>query len=526
MIQSTAATFCLAMALLHAAAAAAGQEPPAEAPSPIVLQAARPDLLPLTIPPLDALEAMVASQIRDALAQVERAGVGVRALAAAYGELGETLHAYELLDAAETSYVNASRLARESRWLHLRAYLCQQTGRFDDAAGLYADARRLDPQMHVLGIRLGHAYLALGRLADARREFESAAARYPAAAAAGLGEIALREGRFERAVTHFREALDRVPEATALHYSLAMAYRGAGRIEDARAHLERRGNGVITPADPVVEGLRTRLRGERALVGQGRQAFEAGDYGAAAQLFARAVDAAPASAAARTNLGLALARLGRASEAAAHLESALAIDAADGAAHAGLGMLLAAQDRHEDAVPHLRAAFASGPADAAVRRTLVASLVRLGRTPEAASVLEQALAAEPEDEGVVVTLAILRTDQGRVREAVALLRDAHGRFPDRQPTATTLARLLASSPDRSVRDGRRALEIAMRVYEQAPAPVHRETVALALAELGRCPEALDWMRRAVAEAKRAGDEAEAARLATGVSAYENAPCAP
>jgi hypothetical protein len=49
--------------------------------------------------------------------------------------------------------------------------------------------------------------------------------------------------------------------------------------------------------------------------------------------------------------------------------------------------------------------------------------------------------------------------------------------------------------------------------------VHSETVALALAELGRCEEALSWMKRAVAEAEQANDAREAARLKGEIAKY-------
>ena len=111
-------------------------------------------------------------------------------------------------------------------------------------------------------------------------------------------------------------------------------------------------------------------------------------------------------------------------------------------------------------------------------------------------------------------------------KAIAALDEGHRQFPDRVPTATTLARLLASSPDRSLRDGQRALDLAMTVYDREPSPVHRETVALALSELGRCDEAADWMTRAIAEAERAKDKSEAARLKGELTRYTTRPCRP
>ena len=54
------------------------------------------------------------------------------------------------------------------------------------------------------------------------------------------------------------------------------------------------------------------------------------------------------------------------------------------------------------------------------------------------------------------------------------------------------------APDRGIRNGQRSLEIATAVYAREPTAVHAETVALALAELERCAEAVDLMRRAIA----------------------------
>jgi hypothetical protein len=125
-----------------------------------------------------------------------------------------------------------------------------------------------------------------------------------------------------------------------------------------------------------------------------------------------------------------------------------------------------------------------------------------------------------------VGVAILLAARDRFREAMAVLEDAHQRFPDRTATATTLARLLASSPDVSLRDGKRALDIATAVNDAEPAPVHAETIALALAEIGRCTEAMDWMKRAVASAERGKNAAEVARLSGEMPKYASAVCRP
>ena len=165
------------------------------------------------------------------------------------------------------------------------------------------------------------------------------------------------------------------------------------------------------------------------------------------------------------------------------------------------------------------------PGDVSTARQLARALVRLGRVDEAISTLNR-LASDNDDEDALLGLAILLSDRQRYREALTLLDDANRRAPGRPATATTLARLLASVPDRSLRDGRRARELAIAIHASDPAPVHAETVAMALAELERCDEAQTWMTRAVSSAEAAGDQGEVSRLKAAAPKYEGTTCRP
>ena len=145
---------------------------------------------------------------------------------------------------------------------------------------------------------------------------------YPAVARAGLGEIALRDGRFSEAVQYLEAALDRAPDAASVHYSLGMAYRGLGRLDQARSHLARRATSRLRPADPIVDALAALLRGERAQMILGRRAYEAGQFEEATAAFRKAVEASPSNAEARLGLGMALAQMGNAAGAIEQLEAA------------------------------------------------------------------------------------------------------------------------------------------------------------------------------------------------------------
>jgi tetratricopeptide (TPR) repeat protein len=416
-------------------------------------------------PPLDTLEPAVAEQLRRARQQLDTAistpDIRSGDLAEAYGTLARLYQVYEFFDAAEAAYGSAIRLApKDVRWLHLLGYLYQQTGRLEEAADRFVAARRASPNNQAAVVRLGEVYLGLNRLREAREQFQSVESIFPALARQGLGEVALREGRFREAIADFQAALDRVPDATSIHYLLAMAYRGLGRLDDARSHLEKRGSGDIRIGDPIIDGLQALVTGERGLVIQGQRAYEAGQLQIAADAFEKAIHAVPASAAARAGL-----------------------------------------------------------------REVASAWLRRGREEDAIELLRRGRSAAPDDEDTLIGLSILLASKERYLEAVTMLDEDNRTFPDRPATMTTLARLLASSPDRSLRDGRKALDLAMAVYKADPAPAHAETVAMALAELGRCNEALDWIRRAIMGAELAGDAEETARLKRETPRYEGSTCA-
>jgi len=108
------------------------------------------------------------------------------------------------------------------------------------------------------------------------------------------------------------------------------------------------------------------------------------------------------------------------------------------------------------------------------------------------------------------------------REDEALRRLEEGRrlLPDEAAIADALARFLASGSDPRLRDGTRALQIALELYTKSGSLEHGETVAMALAELERFEEAIDWQSNLLAEAGRRQDPALAARFRRNLERYE------
>ena len=489
-------------------------------------------LLPVPLPALDSLEKSVGEQIasfqNDFEALAARPNLPERDLAEAYGTLGQLYQAYRFTDASEACYLNAHRLApKDFHWVYLLGTLYRQGGRLSESLLYYEAGREIQPDYVALAVNLGNVYLQLNRFKEARREFERALALDSdcAAAQAGLGDVALSDRRYSEAIHHFEQALARVPKANRIHYSLAMAYRAMGEQEKAQKQLAQRGRVGIRPPDPLVDSLEGLLQGERVHLIRGRLAFHSRRFQEAAQAFAQAVEARPDSVRARVNLGSALGETGDPEGAMEQYREALRLSPDNATAHYNLGSLLAHKEKHGQAIVHFRRVLEMNPGDREANRELAQSLLKTDRGEEASLYFSKAVASDPSDEETLLQWATLLIRQGRYEETREHLDWAHGLFPRRGRTAHALARLLAACPDLSVRDGRRALELAKKIYSARKTIGHGENVALALAELDRCSEAAQWQSRMVAAAEQAGEADLAKRLRTDLARYQRgSPC--
>lgn len=450
-------------------------------------------------PPAASLEPAVAAQFqgveKDLAALRTSKGASVHALAEAYGDLGQVFHAYELWDSAAAAYRNAIRLApRDIRSIHLLAEVAMKTGDLEEARRRHAQVLALRPDDLASRVGLGEALLGLNRPEDASREFLEATRIGPgsAAAHAGLGRTALVRRDFAQARTELQIAVRLAPEATRLHYELAMAWRGLGNRDEAARELARAGTVGVRVSDPVLEELSALRRGERTHLVRGRLAFVNGRMREAADEFAAAVEAEPRSVAGLVGLGSALGMLGRTDQALEALRRAIALSPGSPSAHYNVARLLSARGENAAALSEY---------DAVVRLS-------------------------PRDEDAVLGQADLLARLGRFPEAREALADGHRRMPEQGRLAHALAYLLAASPDTSVRDGARALELAQAVHAAAPTPDSGRTVALALAELGRCAEAEEWLDRLLETFGRDGAAETALLRADRDRAARGAPCRP
>ena len=306
-----------------------------------------------------------------------------------------------------------------------------------------------------------------GDLDGAERHFRRAAEIDPEDIEARVrhADILTRLERSDEAVVLLVEVVASDAALPLAQLALGAAHQAAGAAEPARAAFAK-----VLQAAPGAPGERAEAHYRLAVLAQTDLAPGSPSGGAA---------------------GGARAGEGDDDEAVEHLRHAIELDPDLAEAHAFLGRLLARDERYAEAASHFGRALARDPANAGWHRDRAMALI-LGKRYAAA-----------------------RGGLASARRSLAGAGGRPGAAADH--LETLLARLLAASPDPSVRNGAEALAIAERLMSERPSLEHAETVAMALAEIGDFDGAAAMQRQVLDEVRRRGGTPTAGqsqRLAT------------
>jgi tetratricopeptide (TPR) repeat protein len=451
-------------------------------------------------------------------------------LGALYGLTGQIFHAYSLNSPAKECYLNASLLApKEFSWVYLLGKLYEREGGVQQAINYYNAAGQFRPDYLPVFVSLGNLYLQLNRVDDAEANFTRAleVSANVAAAQYGLGQAALSKRSYADAARYLEKALSLAPESNRLHYALAMAYRGLGKTDQAQSHLAVSGTVGVRVSDPLVDGLQDLAKGARLHLIRGRSALEARRFPEAADQFRKAIAAQPDSLPAHVNLGAALSQIGDLAGALEQFEEALRLDPNHPNAHYNLGLLLSQTGRHDDAIKHLQAAVISEPTDTNARFLLGQELVKVRRLAEAEKEFSRVVQSQPDNEDALLGRVTILLNMKQYGLALEALEKGHEQFPQKGRTSVTLAYLLAATPEYDKRDGKRAFQLAQVAYEATRSINHGVLVAMALAELGRCDEAAELVKKLTAKAAADGKPDLIEKLKGELDRYERVrPCRP
>jgi len=495
----------------------------------------------VTLPDLSRMDATVQQQIRDryaAVTEARKTGTGDADLSEKYGQYGMVLQAAEYYEAAEPSYLNAQDLAPgDLRWPYYLGHLYKSQGQTAKAIDAFNRSLALGPNEIATLIWLGRLYLEAGQPEVAQQMFERASGLPPknVAVLAGLGQAALARHDYARAASVLEEALALDQSALSVHSPLAMAYRGLGDTAKAEAHLKQwRNTEVLVPDRLRIEldlalesGLSYELRGVRAL--------EAHDWDAAEGFFRKGVAITTGSTALgrslRHKLGTALFLKGDVKgamerfEEVARLAPPEGFDESSAKAFYSLGVISASSGRNGEAIERFSRAVRYNPNYVEALTGLADALRRGGRVEESLKTYAEIVRINPRATDAKLGYAIGLVRLRRYREARDWLAEATRAQPDQPDLALALARILAASPDASVRDGARAMAITEELFKGTKTTALGETLAMALAEVGQYEQAVQIQRGVLDAARRAGLQSEAREMAANLRLYEQRqPC--
>jgi tetratricopeptide (TPR) repeat protein len=508
--------------------------PPANAQSPVSAGPA-PQLLPIP-QPTPSTDPTVKDQIEDAWSQFlgvsQRTGSSRQELANAYGQMGMVYQAYGFVDAAAACYQNANSLApREFRWPYYLGRLYQDEGENKRAITNLEIAQELQPNDIAGLINLAEVYQADGQPEPAKVLFDRALLVDPAQAAAlaGLGEIALSKGDYTLAIRSLEAALRLQPAATTLHYPLAMAYRKTGDVSDALVHLEKKGSGKPTSPDPLMDKVTALKRGQRALWVEGNKALAEGRYADAINAYKQMVTTADeADPLPRIHLGVALAQSGDVKGAIEQYRQVVRFAPGSAVAHYNLGVLALELKSEDEARKEFGAALSLDPGFRLAHYQLANLLMRDGQFAEASSHYTRAMELGLDNEFVRLMKAMALVRIRKYAEAKAELDEDVAALPESADLSLALARLLAASPDKSLQDGPRAIQLVDRLLKSNSSPDLEllETYGMAMASVGKFREAANLQRRMIDELVRMNRNDLVADLRINLGLYERGqPCA-
>ncbi len=238
----------------------------------------------------------------------------------------------------------------------------------------------------------------------------------------------------------------------------------------------------------------------------------------------RAIEAAPGAPEPRVRLAQVLAMLGDAEAAVAAADQGLELGASgDLGADAHVAAAAAERGRGNPAtaIRRYQKALALDSDRLEALTGLAASLAQAGLYREAVPVYGVWIQEEPGNPVPRLGAATAMILSGEHQRARIVLENAHEAMPGNLDIVDLLARHLAASPDRAVRDGAKAVLLAERLTAEVPTAESRETLAMAYAEAGQGPRAVEVQQALIDELDARADAATLARWRANLERYRS-----
>lgn len=201
---------------------------------------------------------------------------------------------------------------------------------------------------------------------------------------------------------------------------------------------------------------------------------------------------------------------------------ALAVTTNNDVAENNLGIVFLGQGRLDEAISLLQAAVNLRPDNSPAHENLAKALLQKGDVSGALIHYHKLLELQPDNIEVHNIVGTVLVQQRRVREGVDEWQKVLAIQPDNGNAMSNLAWIYATSPDDSLRDGIKAVQLAERAMQLSDRriPIILRTVAAAYAENGQFSQAIQTAQQAFDLATSQGNSSLASELQGNIVLYQ------
>jgi protein O-mannosyl-transferase len=201
---------------------------------------------------------------------------------------------------------------------------------------------------------------------------------------------------------------------------------------------------------------------------------------------------------------------------------ALAVTTNNDVAENNLGIIFLGQGKVDEAISLLQAAIDLRADNSPAQENLAKALLQKGLVADALIHYRTLLDLQPDNIEVHNIVGTVLIQQGRVGEGVEEWQKVLVIQPDNGNAMSNLAWVYATSPDESLRNGPKAVELAEQALRLSGGriPILFRTLAAAYAESGRFSEAIQTAQQGIELANRQGNSGLATELQGNIALYQ------
>ena len=200
----------------------------------------------------------------------------------------------------------------------------------------------------------------------------------------------------------------------------------------------------------------------------------------------------------------------------------LAVTKNNDVAENNLGIVFLRQGKLDDAISLLQAAVDLRPDNSPAHENLAKALLQKGEVEDALIHYQQLLKLQPDNIEVHNIVGTVLIQQGRLREGVEEWQKVLAIQSDNGNAMSNLAWVFATSPDDSLRDGRKAVQLAQDALRISGhrIPIIFRTLAAAYAENGEFSQAIQTAQQGIELANSQGNSSLATELQRNITLYQ------